>query len=70
MSGEEKILIQSPTDSRVHSAQQHPVYSDHFVTDCGVVVTTSATRHETNFTEFVIIDSEEITCEDCTSVKS
>ena len=62
---DEKIIIQNPINECVHSAIQHPVYSDHYITDCGMVVTTSATRHETNHTEFIVLEAEEITCNDC-----
>ncbi|MFW9847741.1 MAG: hypothetical protein ACFFF4_01290 [Candidatus Thorarchaeota archaeon] len=65
MTNDEKIMIQDPSDNCIHSASQHPVYSDHFITDCGMVVTTSATRHETNHTNFVIIDTTKITCNSC-----
>lgn len=66
MSDSKKILLQNPSDNIVHLGFVHPVYSDHYVTDCGMVVTTSHTRHETNLTGFVIMDSsEEITCDLC-----
>ncbi|MHA1908978.1 MAG: hypothetical protein ACW98Y_16880 [Candidatus Thorarchaeota archaeon] len=65
MNDEKKIIIQNPVNHCIHSAVRHPVYTDHFITDCGMVVTTSATRHETNNTEFIILESLKVTCENC-----
>jgi len=58
--------MQSPVDGVFHSAVQHPVYSDHYVTGCGMVVTTSETRHEANLTGFIMCEPmTKITCTDC-----
>ncbi|MHA1929389.1 MAG: hypothetical protein ACTSV2_12510 [Candidatus Thorarchaeota archaeon] len=66
MTTEYNFVIQNPKDDSVHKAMQHPVYSDHFITGCGMVVTTSNTRHETNLTGFIMLkSSEKITCSDC-----
>ena len=67
MGKEQNIILQNPGDGVIHSAVQHPVYSNHYITDCGMVVTTSSTRHETNHTDFLILDTDEITCENCLS---
>ena len=61
-----KLRVRNPEDGVIHRAFQHPVYSDHFVTSCGMVVTTSQTRHETNLTGFEIVDSStDSTCKNC-----
>lgn len=67
MTAEYKFVLQNPQDDSVHKAMQHPVYSDHYITVCGMVVTTSNTRHETNLTGFIMLDqSKKITCSNCT----
>ena len=62
------FVVQNPQDGLVHKAMQHPVYSDHYITNCGMVVTTSNTRHETNLTGFIMLKpSKKVTCSDCVS---
>ncbi|MFW9919796.1 MAG: hypothetical protein ACFFED_09370 [Candidatus Thorarchaeota archaeon] len=66
MNDEMKFILKDPANELVHIAMQHPVYSDHYVTRCGQVVTTGSSRHETNLIGFhQISNNHEITCKDC-----
>ena len=63
-----KFVLKNPAGGMTHKAIKHPEYTDHYVTDCGMVVTTSRTRHETDLTGFIILDQDDdITCERCKS---
>ncbi|MBD3404507.1 MAG: hypothetical protein GF411_00050 [Candidatus Lokiarchaeota archaeon] len=61
------FLLRCPKDSIIHYAMKHPEYTDHYVTKCGVVVTTGTRRFETNFTNFQIVEGTQATCPDCSS---
>ncbi len=68
MTEKDKFVLQNPSNLMIHSAVQHPVYTDHYITGCGMVVTTSNTRHETNLTGFIMLKpSKNVTCSDCAS---